>query len=106
MEQTADLTLRWHLIGHLQSNKAKKAARFDVVHSIDEAGLLRRLDEAVEAAGRRVDLLVQGDLAGGGAKHGAPQGGLGAIFDSGRSARAGPRGRPVIIPPAGAATGG
>ena len=35
MDQTSDLHLRWHLIGHLQSNKARKAARFDLVHSVD-----------------------------------------------------------------------
>src|SRR6185369_1522375 len=36
MDATADLSLRWHLVGHLQSNKAKKAgARFDVVQSVD-----------------------------------------------------------------------
>src|SRR5262245_17512758 len=37
MDQTADLPIRWHLVGHLQSNKAKKAgSRFDVVHSVDD----------------------------------------------------------------------
>ena len=42
---SADLQLRWHLVGHLQTNKARKAgARFDVVHSIDTPDLLRKLD--------------------------------------------------------------
>ena len=42
-----DLPLRWHLIGHLQSNKARKAAqRFDVIHSIDSADLALRIDAA------------------------------------------------------------
>ena len=41
MDATADLSIRWHLVGHLQSNKAKKAAgRFDVVQSVDDASLL------------------------------------------------------------------
>ncbi len=40
MQETADLPLRWHLIGHLQSNKAKKAAEFHAIHSIDAAALL------------------------------------------------------------------
>ena len=40
MDATADLPLTWHLIGHLQSNKAKKAgARFDFVHSVDSAAI-------------------------------------------------------------------
>ena len=46
MDQTADLPIRWHLVGHLQSNKAEEAgARFDVVHSIDQAAIASRLDE-------------------------------------------------------------
>src|ERR1700704_1695506 len=36
---------RWHLIGHLQSNKARRAVElFDVIHSLDSAALVRRLD--------------------------------------------------------------
>ena len=46
--------LRWHLIGHLQSNKAgRPAALFDVIHSIDDAALLRKIDAAAAAAGTR-----------------------------------------------------
>jgi pyridoxal phosphate enzyme (YggS family) len=72
MDATADLALTWHLVGHLQSNKAKKAgARFDLIHSIDEPGLIRKLEESALAAGRRVQLLVQADLAGEATKHGA-----------------------------------
>jgi pyridoxal phosphate enzyme (YggS family) len=87
MDQTSDLAVRWHLIGHLQSNKAKKAVRFDTVHSIDGAALLQRLDEAVTAAGRRLDLLVQVDLAGEATKYGAKEDELTTIFDAARSAR-------------------
>ena len=46
-------------------------SRFDLVHSIDAPALLQRLDEAAAAAGRRLDLLVQVDLAGEATKHGA-----------------------------------
>ncbi len=87
MDQSSDLTLRWHLIGHLQSNKAKRAVRFDLIHSIDAPALLQRLDEAATAAGRRLDLLVQVDLAGEATKHGAGEHELIAIFDAARSAR-------------------
>jgi pyridoxal phosphate enzyme (YggS family) len=87
MDQTADLTVRWHLIGHLQSNKAKKAARFDLVHSIDGTSLLQKLDEAVHGAARRLDLLVQVDLAGEATKHGAREDELTAIFEAARAAR-------------------
>ena len=85
MDQTADLPLRWHLVVHLQSNKAKKAgARFDLIHSIDSADLLSPIGEAASAAGRRIDLLVQVDLAGEPTKHGAREADLAAVFDAAR----------------------
>jgi PLP dependent protein len=88
IEETRDLAIRWHLVGHLQSNKAKKAGRFDVIHSIDSADLLAKVDAAAAAAGRRIDLLVQLDLAGEATKHGARQDDLAPIFDAARAARA------------------
>jgi hypothetical protein len=100
MEQTADLTLRWHLVGHLQSNKAKRAARFDVVHSIDAAALVQKLDEGVDAARRRLDLLVQVDIAGEATKHGAREDELSAIVQAAKSARACRCVGLMIIPPA------
>ncbi|MCC7416468.1 MAG: YggS family pyridoxal phosphate-dependent enzyme [Acidobacteria bacterium] len=81
MDRTGDLDLAWHLIGHLQSNKARKAgARFSVVHSVDDADLVRRLNEAAGAAGRTLQILVQADLAGEATKHGAPEAALDGIF--------------------------
>jgi pyridoxal phosphate enzyme (YggS family) len=74
--ETADSPARWHLIGHLQSNKAKKAAAaFSIIHSVDSLELLQRLDEG--AAGREphrppLDVLVQVDFAGETTKFGAP----------------------------------
>ena len=73
---TVDIPARWHLIGHLQSNKAKKAAAgFGCIQSVDSVELLQRLDEA--AAGRPtgvapLDVLVQVDFAGEATKFGAP----------------------------------
>ena len=70
---TAHPGVRWHLIGHLQSNKAKKAARpFDAIHSVDSLEVLRRLDEAAAESRRRPAILVQVDLAGEATKFGAP----------------------------------
>ena len=77
----ADMSIRWHLIGHLQSNKARKAAeRVAVIHSIDGTDLLRRVDAATAAAGRRMEVLVQVDLAGEATKHGATPETLPEIF--------------------------
>ena len=50
----------WHLIGHLQTNKARAALElFDVIHSVDRIDLARELDRRARAAGRRVDALLQ-----------------------------------------------
>jgi len=99
--QTADLQIKWHLVGHLQSNKARKAgARFDVVHSVDSAGLVGKLDEAAQAEGRTLDLLVQVDLAGEATKHGAHEAELAAIFDAARRCRAARVVGLMLLPPA------
>jgi pyridoxal phosphate enzyme (YggS family) len=72
---------RWHLVGHLQANKANLAARlFDVVHSVDSVAILRRLDSGAAAAGRRVDALVQVDLAGEATKAGVAPAGIDDIL--------------------------
>jgi pyridoxal phosphate enzyme (YggS family) len=74
MAATADLAgVRWHLIGHLQSNKARRAAEFAVVHSIDSLDVLRRLDAAAAAQGTAPEILVQVDLAGEQTKFGASE---------------------------------
>ena len=71
---------RWHLIGHLQSNKAKKAPAFDYIHSIDSVELLRRVDQAAAGAGKTIEVLVQVDLALEPTKHGAPIDQIPGIF--------------------------
>ena len=71
---SADLNVRWHLIGTLQTNKARRAAeRFQVIHSIDSARLLEAVDAAATASGTHPEVLVQVDLAGEATKHGAPE---------------------------------
>lgn len=81
MDETADLPLRWHLVGHLQSNKARKAgSRFDFVHSVDDPLVAGRLDEGASAAGRPLALLAQVDLAGEATKFGARVDQLPGIF--------------------------
>ena len=73
IDGSADLKIRWHLIGTLQSNKVRKAAsRFAAIHSVDSLRLLEAIDSAATAAGSAPDLLIQVDLAGEPTKHGAP----------------------------------
>ena len=71
--QSADTPLRWHLIGHLQSNKVRKAAGMvNVIQAIDSVDLLKRVDQAATEAGRTMDVLIQVDLALEDTKFGAP----------------------------------
>lgn len=103
MDRTADLPIRWHLVGHLQSNKAKKAGgRFDVIHSVDDPTLVPRLDDAAGAARRPLELLVQVDLAGEATKHGAGEFELDAIFEAARDTRAARAVGLMLLPPAAA----
>jgi pyridoxal phosphate enzyme (YggS family) len=56
--------LRFHLIGHLQSNKAAKAAEiFDGVDSLDSVRLAERLDEAAGKFGKRLPVLIEVKLS-------------------------------------------
>jgi pyridoxal phosphate enzyme (YggS family) len=67
-----DASVEWHLVGHVQSNKAAKAARaFHWIHSVDSRELVGRLDRAAAEAGVRPQVLVQVDLAHEAAKSGA-----------------------------------
>jgi hypothetical protein len=76
--------LRWHLIGHLQPNKARRAARlFDLIHTVDSASLVERLERICAEDGRAaLDVLVQVDLAGEETKSGATEEELPAVFEA------------------------
>jgi len=51
---------RWHLIGHLQTNKARDAVRlFDVIQAVDSLDLAEKLARAAEAHGKRQDVMLQ-----------------------------------------------
>ena len=51
---------QWHLIGHLQSNKAKDAVRlYDVIQTVDSVELAEKIARAAESAGKRQDVLLQ-----------------------------------------------
>ena len=72
-EELADLVeLRWHFIGHLQSNKARFIARVaHVVHTIDAPALARELGKRVMKEGReRLPVLIEVNVGGEAQKHG------------------------------------
>jgi len=97
---TADIKIRWHLIGHLQSNKAKKAATaFHYIHSIDSIELLRKIDGAAAEAGAAPEILVQVDLAGEATKFGAATDAARRIVDATQALRAARMTGLMLIPP-------
>jgi len=62
---------RWHLIGSLQRNKARDAARLAaLVHTVDDDALAEALDRKAGEAGRVLPVLVQVNISGEDAKHG------------------------------------
>jgi len=66
-------TIRWHLIGHLQANKAALALRlFSMIHSVDTPKLAHRLERLAGEQGKTCRALIQVDLAGEEAKFGLP----------------------------------
>jgi hypothetical protein len=80
---SADLDIRWHLLGHLQTNKARKAApAFATIHSVDSVELLRKIDAAAAEAGRTPELLIQVDLAGEATKFGVPPEDVPPLFEA------------------------
>jgi PLP dependent protein len=93
--------LRWHLIGHLQPNKARRAVKlFDLIHTVDSAALVERLERICAEEGReRLEVLAQVDLAGEASKSGATKAGLPTLFEVfGRCTRVRCRGL-MILPP-------
>lgn len=67
----ADLALEWHLIGHLQSNKAREAAEaFDWVQSVDRVKLVAALDKARPSDRPPLNVLIQVNVDGEASKSG------------------------------------
>ena len=81
----ADLDgLRWHLIGHLQTNKARAAAnRFALIHSLDSARLARALGRARPAP--RVPVLIEVNAAGEASKNGVAPDAVERLIDDARA---------------------
>ena len=63
----------WHLIGRLQTNKAKYAVHlFDMIHSVDRLELAGELDRRARAAGRVIPILIEVNISGEETKSGVP----------------------------------
>lgn len=78
-----DLAIKWHLLGHLQTNKARRAApAFSMIQSVDSVELLLKLDRAAAETGATPDLLVQVDLAQEATKFGASADEVRRILDA------------------------
>jgi pyridoxal phosphate enzyme (YggS family) len=96
----ADLEIRWHLLGHLQTNKARKAGpAFATIHSVDTVELLQKIDAAAAEAGRAPELLIQVDLAGETTKFGASPEDVPRLFDAAASCRAARVSGLMTLPP-------
>ncbi len=81
----AGVEAAWHLVGHLQSNKAKAASgAFDVIHSVDSARLLARLDAAAPAPR---DVLLQVNIAAEPQKQGVAPDQLRELVEAAREGR-------------------
>lgn len=86
---SADLQIRWHLLGHLQTNKVRRAApAFAMIQSVDSVDLLQKLDAAAQESGAATELLIQVDLAHEATKFGAPVADLPGLFEAAASCRA------------------
>ena len=97
---TAELHSRWHLVGHLQSNKARKVAGpFAYVHSVDSLELLTKIDQAAVAEKASPKLLIQVDLAGEATKFGAPEADVQALVKAAAGLQAAELVGLMVLPP-------
>jgi hypothetical protein len=71
--QIAAPALRWHLVGHLQSRKARDAAgAFDLIHSVDSVKLAEKLSIRCVAGGKAQPILLECNVSGEATKNGFP----------------------------------
>ena len=83
IERVAESEIRWHLLGHLQTKKARKAAAaFATIQSVDSIELLQKLDIWAVETGTTPELLIQVDVAREATKFGAPPSDVPRFFDA------------------------
>jgi len=83
IEELGKENLEWHLIGHLQSNKARKAVKlFDVIHTLDSVELAERLERiCIEENRQSLSVLIEVDLANEASKSGIGESDLPKLID-------------------------
>ena len=70
-EELNDLDLKWHMFGHLQRNKVKKAVRiFDLIHSVESVNLAKEINKESEKLGKNTRILVEVNVSGEETKYG------------------------------------
>ncbi|MBS1259493.1 MAG: Pyridoxal phosphate homeostasis protein [Candidatus Scalindua arabica] len=70
-EELNDLDLSWHMFGHLQRNKVKKAVRiFDLIHSVESVTLAKEINKESEKLGKSTRILVEVNVSGEETKYG------------------------------------
>ncbi|MDD5730206.1 MAG: YggS family pyridoxal phosphate-dependent enzyme [Candidatus Omnitrophica bacterium] len=79
-------TIKWHMIGHLQTNKAKEAVRiFDLIHSVDSLRLAREIDKQAAKINKIQEVLIEINTSGEEAKYGlSPRGSIEIIKEVAR----------------------
>jgi pyridoxal phosphate enzyme (YggS family) len=81
--QCPDCTIEWHMIGHLQKNKAKTAVQlFEVIHSLDSIELAGLLNKHAEEAGKVQRVLIEVKLSSEDTKHGVAKENLISLMES------------------------
>jgi len=77
MPQLSELSIEWHFIGHLQTNKARDAVRnFTCIHSIDSLKLLQQVEKEANNIQKKMDVLLEVNLGGEESKYGFAEAGL------------------------------
>jgi len=100
IDASPDLAIQWHLLGHLQSNKARKTAVFATIQSVDSVDLLKKIDAAAIESGRAPEMLIQVDLAGEATKFGVPPVDVPRLFEAAATCRAAQLAGLMTLPPA------
>ncbi|MDR3229970.1 MAG: YggS family pyridoxal phosphate-dependent enzyme [Synergistaceae bacterium] len=78
----SDIKIEWHLIGHLQSNKIRRALSFfDAVDSLDSVALASAVERTAAETERVVSVLIEVNTSGEGSKTGVPPGGFSELVD-------------------------